>query len=443
MEQVIETSFGRINRVFYNNNTKRIGKSLSEVYAGEEIDRTALKWFYTIGYIPSDLTLFQNIYCLSGGAKYSLKDGRLSIQDIRTYDSLINTDQTQLTDEKIILKNATVLFHQIIDRYLSDGGECSTMYLTAGIDSRAILFSLLRHYQGKEINTITFGYRGSYDIEIARKLAKKYKLNHHEILLDNYELTIDHLNEFIDLSDGLVNVFQQPPHRECIDFIKLYGGKVWTGVGGGASMGSNLPLNNEWENPVLSLIKQDSSRVGGLFMGAGSIIDDYPNMEDVKKLMQWNTSFDSVDFENHHEKLVGPTILFRDLENICPFLDPHWLGYWLGLQKKFRLNRNLARKFVINLDKNSLKIASSLASPSKSGIKNYLLKYLRSRKYPMGKSKLLSSEFFGGYLPTSHLENFKNIGIISTDIKFDELSDLIIESIFSIYYVYKKFNANS
>lgn len=73
--RVVETAIGRVERTFYNANTGVVGDSLQAVYNGEPFDRKSLVWYFSLGYVPGDLTLFQNIFCLPGGAKCEVAKG--------------------------------------------------------------------------------------------------------------------------------------------------------------------------------------------------------------------------------------------------------------------------------------------------------------------------------------------------------------------------------
>ena len=120
---------------------------------------------------------------------------------------------------------------------------------------------------------------------------------------------------------------------------KKYGDSVWSGIGGGSSMGSNLPLKNISENPMLSLLNRNLERSNNLIMASATIVHDYPNYNDLEALIKYNKTHDGIDFENHTEKLCAPTMLLKSVFNYCPFMDDRWLSYWFSLPYRYRYHR--------------------------------------------------------------------------------------------------------
>lgn len=99
--------------------------------------------------------------------------------------------------------------------------------LSGGIDSRAILFGLLKNTEAKNINTLTFGKPGSLDYEIGNNIAKKIGTRHSTVEIDKNILDYDNLIDFGENTDYSTNLFLSMPTSV---YEKYSDYNIWSGT---------------------------------------------------------------------------------------------------------------------------------------------------------------------------------------------------------------------
>ncbi len=133
-------------------------------------------------------TLFKNIYKLPPGhfLKINLK-GELTI---KKYWSPLKPDSsnTELTPGEIQKEVLRLLRQSIKDRMMSD--VPFGVFLSGGIDS-SLNVALMAELMNRPVDTFTVGFKEleKYnELEYARTIAKLYKTNHHEIMIDSKDV---------------------------------------------------------------------------------------------------------------------------------------------------------------------------------------------------------------------------------------------------------------
>lgn len=385
VSRIVETVKGRVYRTFYNANTDTVGDSLKAVYNGEQFDRKSLVWYFSVGYVPGDLTLFQNIFCLPGGAKCEIGNGKYKVIDRFYYEDLVTPGKFDGADGPEILKIAHTTIVEVVEELYSKNKEV-VLALTSGLDSRLLLGALLEVTEAKNLQSFSWGFKNSYDYEIGKLLSKKFGLKHKAYDLKSIPFGIEQLKHFADLSDANTNLFEQPPIEYLIrDFENR---NLWLGVVGGTASGSNLPISL-LENPESYFLKNESQRTGTLASTAVSLLGESIQPSDVRELTKEYKShdFDSIDIYNHHERLIGHTLYSRKFNYTIPFSSDQWLSFCLSLPIKYR-NRN--RTMLVDLLSTYYKTLSKVSSGNRKG--KPLLQSKVSRLFNAGIGRMLGNE---------------------------------------------------
>lgn len=167
-----------------------------------EITRTispdAVNAYFTFGYIPDSLTIFEEIKQLLPGTMLVWGKGKFTTQ---RYWSLhpTNSDQHSLQEwkEELLYKlEEAVRLHLVSDVPVG-------VFLSGGIDSSAILALMARH-TNKRIKTFSIGFEGNsfYDERpFAKIVADKYGTEHHEFIVQP---------DVKNILPNLIDTFDQP-----------------------------------------------------------------------------------------------------------------------------------------------------------------------------------------------------------------------------------------
>lgn len=142
-------------------------------------DIQAIDYFLTLESVPSPLTGFKGIKKLPAGCYILIKDSRLKIQKYWHLDfsEKINLSEEELKREIIRRLKEAVKLRLIADVPIG-------AFLSGGIDSSAIV-ALMTILGQRNINTFSIGSENKdySEFDYARLVAKKFRTNHHEIIL--------------------------------------------------------------------------------------------------------------------------------------------------------------------------------------------------------------------------------------------------------------------
>src|SRR3954449_2820195 len=147
-----------------------------------EIDRDALEAFLAFNSIPAPLTIFQDCRKLLPGHLAVWEDGALRLErfarpapvpaeDVRT------EDEAELVEELRARLRDSVRAHLVSDVPVG-------VFLSGGVDS-SILAALAAQELGVPLKTFSIGFeeRSFDELDDARKVARRYGTDHHELVL--------------------------------------------------------------------------------------------------------------------------------------------------------------------------------------------------------------------------------------------------------------------
>ena len=144
-----------------------------------EIDNEALASYFTLSYIPGELTIFKDIRKLFPGHNLTWHDGR---HTIRKYWDLAFTPE-QGRSEKYFIDCAMEHLRESVCSHLMSEVPLGA-FLSGGVDSSTIV-ALMSEFSDTPINTICMGFGGKVggyldERGYAQQVAKRYRTKHRE-----------------------------------------------------------------------------------------------------------------------------------------------------------------------------------------------------------------------------------------------------------------------
>jgi len=186
-------------------------KAILEHKINAALNSDALNSYFRFLYIPSPLTIWQDIYKLEPGHYALIKNNSVRVERYwELAERPLLGDRTEIENEiKKILKNSVQM------RLMSD--RPVGVFLSGGIDS-TIITGIMSELSDK-VNTFSVGFeeteeadKYNNDFLTARQTAKYFKTNHHEFVLsaadikNNLAKAIYHLDEPISNHIQAVNL---------------------------------------------------------------------------------------------------------------------------------------------------------------------------------------------------------------------------------------------
>lgn len=156
-------------------------------------------------YIRSPYTFFKNIYQVNPGYWISIDKECFKVKEMPywTIPDVFNTSKTY--DEEDILDQLDDQLSKAIKYRLISDVPLGT-YLSGGVDS-SLITAVTAKDKSEQINTYTIGFDEVNEFEYSKVIAKKYKTNHHEILMrkEDYMSKWEQLICFKDAPLGVPN----------------------------------------------------------------------------------------------------------------------------------------------------------------------------------------------------------------------------------------------
>ena len=112
--------------------------------------------------------------------------------------------------------------------------------ISAGLDSRMVLGFLIKIIGADNVNTYTYGQRGTIDFNVANQLANKLEVNHTNFVLSSKDYTFSSLTDAASRLNYRVPVFYHPKYKDIEKYFSEY--TVWSGFLGCLWKGKSLPL---------------------------------------------------------------------------------------------------------------------------------------------------------------------------------------------------------
>jgi len=347
--RTIQTPPGRVSRYFYRRDTGQVSRSAIDLSPRLPLNRDALAWFLTIGYVPGTQTLCSGLECLSSNAHILIRPGAYTVQRQVHYADYVEPERYAGWDMDALLDEAAQLFRAAIKRsYLATGGRC-VVPISGGLDSRAILAALLEIISAAQVFTYTFGTPGTWDFDIGRQVARAAGTQHQAYDLTQYEYTQKRLERIAVLSDGNTDLFTYPP----LDWIERDFGPdstYWVGFMGDPLAGSHL-ADDPVQNVVSCFISHNRY---GHFDLVGAVKDVTLELQPLLLSMDGIESskfasvcdYELLDFANRQERYTAHQVFLRELNYATPFLDADWMRFMLSVPLELRRGQKLYRRML-------------------------------------------------------------------------------------------------
>jgi asparagine synthase (glutamine-hydrolysing) len=199
-----------MQRVYYYENKRKFifsseAKSLIKICPElREISPAGLGQRFTIGCTLDNNTLFRNIFLLPNASLWRFKNGDCEKKD-KYFDEKKWEHQDSVEKERFY-SELRETFIRILPKYLNDS-KAVGMSLTGGLDTRMIMAHAQRAPGTFPCYTFGSMYRDSFDVIVARKVARTCNQKHYTLRVDNEFLSnFPYLAEkTVYISDGYLN----------------------------------------------------------------------------------------------------------------------------------------------------------------------------------------------------------------------------------------------
>ncbi|MDP4219823.1 MAG: asparagine synthase-related protein, partial [Bacteroidota bacterium] len=170
---------------------------IAEALGRKEFSEESLLEYLALGQQLEGRTFYKNIVRLPPGSILSIdRSGSAVLESYYspTYEASDNTTNELRSIEESLLHALDIRIHR----------SGIAFGLSGGLDSRISLAALKKLGKTNSVTALTHGLRSSYDMRIARKLASKYSMNHHQIFFDDefFKELPGHWKEITRLSEG-------------------------------------------------------------------------------------------------------------------------------------------------------------------------------------------------------------------------------------------------
>ena len=170
-----------------------------------EFDPKGLCELLTCGCTLGERSLFKGIEVLPGGSLLEFANGSL-LRKMRYFDRVVWEGQTRLSEPEFISR-FTEMFPVVARKYISSRGPVG-ISLTGGLDTRMVMSCL--DTSPRSFSCYTFGsiYRDTFDVKVARQVAKECGQTHEVLVLGEDFLTKlpGYLEKAVFVSDGYLGL---------------------------------------------------------------------------------------------------------------------------------------------------------------------------------------------------------------------------------------------
>lgn len=155
------------------------------------MDELALTGYFSLSYIPGEMTIFRDIKKLLPGHSLTWRNGEWTVR--KYWDLTFQPDRGR--SEEYFIQGAMELLRESVGMHLMSEVPLGA-FLSGGVDSSAVV-ALMSEFSADPVNTICMGFGGEVggyldERKYARKVADRYGTNHREF-------------EVLPSADGLID----------------------------------------------------------------------------------------------------------------------------------------------------------------------------------------------------------------------------------------------
>lgn len=220
--------------------------------------------------------------------------------------------------------------------------------LSGGLDSRAILAELLRQTSARNITAITVGTPGSFDFDLAARVADLAGVQHVRIDLTRVPLEDGRLEQTARSNSSptwIFDAFYNRLMRERLGPEALY----WSGyLGSRITSNKHLPTPppESWPNALTVFASTNrwdrSTELTSLGFDPAGVLPSSP-LHPESHL----SAYEQLDLTIRQERLVKPVNLPAGFEHRAPFREWPWIQYALSLPLRERDQQSAYRAMLL------------------------------------------------------------------------------------------------
>lgn len=277
------------------------------------------------------------------------------------------------------------------NEYSKNSNKDQIVPLSGGIDSRALLFELLKYKSASEINTYTFGPAGSFDYEIGQKIAKKLGTKHKQIEINNKSYSKESLLTFAKEINFSCNLFLTPPLNKLEEYKD---GNIWSGTIIDVFMGKHLhdKISYQRETSIKNFIKKNIFAKSYESKLSKDFVEKNLSFPENNGLLAYETL---LDLSNRQTKFVAKHVLLNTYK-YSTMLSEELLSFCISINQSFHKNERLYIDLLIAANQNFDKFPS----------KTFLGAPLRASQTTKTFYKVFSK--FNSYLNRNLIWNYLN-----------------------------------
>jgi len=239
------------NSFIFSSEIKSILFYYDHLKADLKMDIDALDLYFSLGYIPSPYSIFNEIRKLpsSHSMVYDIANKQLSISKYYI---------PQASDKKFNKSEAFEYFDHLFEdavkvRLRSDVNVGA--FLSGGIDSTSVVKYMMINSDAEKLHTYSIGFEGKYDETHYIKIAKE------RIGVKNHHHTYFHDNDFLAYEQSYFECFDEPfadysgfSSLLVSELGKKYSTVILSGDGGDENFGGYTIYNNAFYVDLISLL---------------------------------------------------------------------------------------------------------------------------------------------------------------------------------------------
>ena len=196
--------YGYVNKKFYF--ASELKAITIDPLFKKKINKKSLNYLMTLNYIPSPLSIYENIFKLkpSHYIEIDLQNHRFAKDEIRQInyakkEEIVPNNSLDFSTSKKKLKE---LIYASIEEQMNADVDVGCL-LSSGIDS-SLITSIMSKISKKKINTFSFGYQESYydESKFSSKIANFLGTNHTNIIFDS--------KKALEIVPNLSQIFCEP-----------------------------------------------------------------------------------------------------------------------------------------------------------------------------------------------------------------------------------------
>jgi len=218
--------------------------------------------------------------------------------------------------------------------------------LSGGLDSRAILSTLLELTEAKNIYTYTFGTPGTWDFDIGNLVAKVTGTNHVNYPLTEYEYKIEELIEISRRIDHQTTLFLHAPISEIEK--QFSGFNIWSGAIIDVFFGRHTHKKkaDNLEDAKINFINENiyCKSIDLTNVKNNEYFNYISYYESTKRYISFEHALDLI---NRQLKYIAPHVLMKGFNYKVLFKDKKLTDFSLSIDENWHKNQYLYKKMFL------------------------------------------------------------------------------------------------